>query len=359
MMQWDASDSDSRGSQLGFVQRMWRLRILGLGLGVLPIAAVLYERDAPAVAWIALAINGYAWPHVAWALARNSREPRAAEFRNLMADSAFGGIWIAVMAFNLVPSALLAAMLSVDKIGVAGWRFLLRAAALQVAACVLASALLGFPVALQSSMLVVVACLPFMFAYPMAISTASFHLARKVVRQNRQLERLNRIDVLTGLPNRRHWNEVVAGELARYLRARRPAVAMLIDVDNFKEVNDTHGHAVGDEVLRCIASVLRGSIREIDTAVRYGGDEFAVLLAETNAMGAREVAERIRTTFLAMRSREAAAQRCTLSIGIAEADRLLVTTEDWLQRADAAMYRAKAEGRNRVVVDRTLAERME
>jgi diguanylate cyclase len=198
-----------------------------------------------------------------------------------------------------------------------------------------------------------------MFAYPMAISTASFHLARKVVRQNRQLERLNRIDVLTGLPNRRHWNEVVAVELARYLRARRPAVAMLIDVDNFKEVNDTHGHAVGDEVLRCIASVLRGSIREIDTAVRYGGDEFAVLLAETNAMGAREVAERIRTTFLAMRSREAAAQRCTLSIGIAEADRLLVTTEDWLQRADAAMYRAKAEGRNRVVVDRTLAERME
>ena len=143
------------------------------------------------MAWIALAINGYAWPHVAWALARNSREPRAAEFRNLMADSAFGGIWIAVMAFNLVPSALLAAMLSVDKIGVAGWRFLLRAAALQVAACVLASALLGFPVALQSSMLVVVACLPFMFAYPMAISTASFHLARKVVRQNRQLERLN------------------------------------------------------------------------------------------------------------------------------------------------------------------------
>src|SRR3546814_3734743 len=86
------------------------------------------------------------------------------------------------------------------------------------------------------------------------LSTVTYALGHRVARQNRQLERLNRIDVLTGLPNRRHWDEVADGELARYLRSRRPAVVMLIDVDNFKEVNDAHGHGTGDEVLRCVRS---------------------------------------------------------------------------------------------------------
>ena len=357
MQDLNALDIDSRGTDLRFVRRMWSMRILGFGLGVLPIGVVLHEQDAPLIAWVALIANGFLWPHVAYALSRRGRDTRTAEFRNLMADSAFGGVWIAVMGFNLVPSALIAAMLSVDKIAVAGWRFLARTAALQVVVCAAVSALLGFPVELDSSMAVVVACLPFLFAYPMAISSASHALSRRVLQQNRQLERLNRIDVLTGLPNRRHWNEAVTGELARFLRTRRPAVVLLIDVDNFKEVNDRHGHGTGDEVLRCIAGVLRASIREIDTPARYGGDEFGVLLTETDARGAREVAERIRTTFLAMRGAEAAAERCTLSIGLAEADRALVTADDWVRRADAAMYRAKAGGRNRVESHRASMER--
>src|SRR3546814_12653406 len=82
----------------------------------------------------------------------------------------------------------------------------------------------------------IVASLPLMLAYPLALSTVTYALGHRVARQNRQLERLNRIDVLTGLPNRRHWDEVADGELARYLRSRRPAVAMLIDVDNVTEV---------------------------------------------------------------------------------------------------------------------------
>src|SRR3546814_18288948 len=139
----------------------------------------------------------------------------------------------------------------------------------------------------------IVASLPLMLAYPLALSTVTYTLGHRVARQNRQLERLNRIDVLTGLPNRRHWDEVADGELARYLRSRRPAVVMLIDVDNFKEVNDAHGPGTGDEVLRCVARVLRASVREIDTPASYGGDEFAVGLAATDGRDARTVAERL------------------------------------------------------------------
>lgn len=335
-----------------FVDRIHRMRMLGLVLAALPIAAVLRENAAPAWTWLALAANVLVWPHVAWWWARNSPEPARAEFRNLMADSAASGAWVAVMGFNLLPSALLVAMLTVDKIGVAGWRLLARTAPLQVLACALAWALLGFPLQVHTSMPVIVATLPFMFGYPLALATLTYGLGHRVAVQNRQLERLNRIDVLTGLPNRRHWNEALAAELARHQRTRRPSVLMLIDVDNFKEVNDHHGHLAGDEVLRSIADVLRACTRDIDTPARHGGDEFGVLLAETDLRGARDVAERIRTTFLAMRPQHAADLQCTLSIGLSEVDRLVVTPEDWMHRADAAMYRAKDGGRNRIADDR-------
>lgn len=339
---------DKLARDLRFVRRIYRMRMLGLGLGVLPIASVLYQQQAPAFAWVALFLNGYVWPHVAYWLSRRSRDPARTEFRNLVADSALGGMWIAAMHFNLLPSALLAVMLSVDKIGVAGWRFLARTAAAQALACLATSAALGFPVQLESSMFNIVASLPFLFAYPMAISTAAYAVSRQVSRQNQMLEHLNRIDLTTGLFNRKHWEESAQRELARYMRTRRPAVVMMIDIDGFKQVNDGHGHIVGDAVLRCVADVLKTSLREIDTPARYGGDEFCVLLAETSTHGARELAERLRSLVEQLECPQAPGVRCTISIGIAEANRLLVSVEDWVDLADTAMYRAKNSGRNRI-----------
>lgn len=337
-----------RARDIAFVNRMRRMRALGLGIGAVPIAAVLHENGAHPIVWLLLALNAFAWPQLAWWIARRAPSPRDAEFRNLLIDSALGGAWVAVMQFNLLPSALIVAMLSIDKIAVAGWRFLARTAAAQVATCLLVWALLGFSVRLESSMAVLLASIPFLFAYPMALSTALHRLTQRIARQNRLLERLNRIDLLTGLPNRRHWDEAATAELARHVRTRRPAAVLLIDLDNFKAVNDRFGHASGDDVLRSVAAVLRATLREIDTPARHGGDEFTVLLAEADARGARDVAERIREGFLVARSEQAASVHCTLSIGIAEADRTLITVDDWLRRADTAMYRAKSLSGNRV-----------
>lgn len=336
---------------LGFVRKVWEMRVLGHGLAGLPIAAVLYESGAPAVTWLMLVLSGYAWPHAAAWLSTRSDDSRAAEFRSMGLDSILGGVWIAVMEFNVLPSALLLVVLSMDKVGIAGWRLLLPTKALLAASCLATSALLGYRVSPQSSMLVVLASLPLLFVFPVAMSHSLYQLTRKVVRQNRQLVLLNRSDMLTGLPNRRHWQEAIGNELGRYFRTGRPSVVMLIDVDHFKEVNDNHGHAVGDDVLRTIAAVLRSSIREMDTAVRYGGDEFAVLVTETEAPKAREIAERIRATFLTARGPEAEAEDCTLSIGLAQVDDDVNTGDAWMKRADAAMYRAKSAGRNRVEVD--------
>ena len=340
-----------RSEHLRFAGRIYRMRSLGLGFGCVAVGATLYEDGAAWHWWLILAFNGCVWPSVAYWLARHSRDPRRTELRNLVVDSMAGGMWVAVMQFNLLPSALLVVMLSADKVGVGGWRLLLRTSAAQLTACALIWALLGFPFEPRTSMFVILWCLPFMATYPMALSTVAYALARKVVRQNRVLDHLSRVDGLTELFNRRHWEEAVTAEFARGERSGRHSVLLMLDVDHFKDINDAYGHPVGDKVLRGIAAILRSNVRDIDTAGRFGGDEFGVVLAEASLDDAKEVAERIRTAVGTLRIAEAAELRCAVSIGIAAADSSLSSVGDWVRRADQALYRAKQEGRNRIARD--------
>ncbi|GAA4867555.1 diguanylate cyclase [Luteimonas vadosa] len=333
------------------LERVLWIRVLGCALGVLPVAMVLYERAAGPMFWIITLLIGFGWPHVASWNVRHSLDVLDTEMRNKVFDSVLGGVCIAIMEFNVLPSVVVVTMLSIDKVGMAGWQFMGRTLLLLLVVSLVTAASLGLGIRPQSSMPVVLATLPLLFAYPVAISTVLYLLARKVVSQNQDLDRLNRTDVLTSLPNRRHWEEQIAKELARHQRTERPAVLMVVDVDNFKNVNDRHGHAVGDQVLRQVAAGLVRSIRPFDMAARIGGDEFAVFVTEADIKDAREVAERIRTHFLELRGSEAASEDCTLSIGLAEIDETFATSEDWMKHADAAMYRAKAAGGNRTGID--------
>ena len=348
-------DQTVRRRELRFAGRVHHVRTLGGALSALLVASVLAGNGAPTWAWTLWAFNGFLWPLVANWLTLRSPEPSQAAHRYLVLDSAAAGMWIALMQFNLVPSAVLLAMVSMDKIAVGGWRFVARTTPALVGTCALVSAATGFPVRLESSMANILATLPFLFVYPVALASISHALGRSVALKNRQLERLNRIDVLTGLLNRRGWAEALAAELARHAQTRRPAVLMLVDVDNLAAVNEAHGDSAGDAVLCSVSSVLRAHVREIDTPARQGGDEFGVLLAETTLADATRVAEQVRSAFIATRSPEAAAQDCTLSIGLAEADLSVVTADEWVKRADTAVCRAKAGGRNRVEPDVTLA----
>ena len=344
-----------RERELRFVGRVHQVRTLGGALSALLVASVLAAHQAAPWLWVLWAVNGFAWPLLAHWLTLRSPEPAQAAHRWLVFDSAFAGAWIGVMGFNLVPSAVLLAMVTMDKIAVGGWRFLARTTPPLLLACLAAWALAGFQVRLESSQANILATLPFLFGYPIALAGITYGLWRRVAQKNRQLECLNRVDVLTGLDNRRGWNEAIARELARHARTRRPAVLMLVDVDNMTDVNASHGRAAGDEVLRGVAAVLSECAREIDTVARHGGDEFGMLLAETDLGGALEVACRVRSNFLAQRPAEAAACGCTLSIGLAEVDLAVVTVDEWLRRADAALCSAKAAGRDRVEVSALLA----
>ncbi len=331
------------------MRRIHRMRTLGLALGCLCVASVLRLQQASLAWWILLAVHALLWPHVARLLAMRSANPQGAEIRNLLADSALGGVWIAAMQFNLLPSVVLATMLSVDKVGVGGMPLLARTSSLLLATCVLTSALLGFPVQIATPSDVMLACLPLLVVYPLAIGTVTYSLASKLARQNRRLDELGRTDGLTGLANRREALALAEGELTRHRRSGRPAVLVILDIDRFKGINDRYGHPIGDEVLCTVAAILRESCRKSDTVARYGGDEFLMVLADTDLRGAEEAARRIRACLESVALKRAANLRCTVSLGAAEASSQTMDIDAWIQQADAALYRAKLAGRDRFV----------
>lgn len=160
-------------------------------------------------------------------------------------------------------------------------------------------------------------------------------------------------DELTGLYNRRYFDRHLQLMLDKAREQDRDMAVMLIDMDYFKSVNDTHGHDVGDAVLKEFAQRLRRNIRGVDLACRFGGEEFVVLMPDTDFQQAQGVAERVRMS-VAERGFETASGRalvCTVSVGLALNENRDDTPEMILKRADVALYRAKREGRNRVVFD--------
>ena len=174
-------------------------------------------------------------------------------------------------------------------------------------------------------------------------------VALENARLHRIVERQALVDGLTGLANRRHADEALVSELARAERLGGPVGLILADVDDFKSVNDRYGHPSGDIVLRDLADALRESVREIDTAARWGGEEFAIILPGTDLEGAAQVAERIRAT-LAEReilSVDGVPLRVTASFGVA-ASTPMTTAKDLVEAADGSLYRAKNAGKDRV-----------
>jgi diguanylate cyclase (GGDEF)-like protein len=165
------------------------------------------------------------------------------------------------------------------------------------------------------------------------------------------VERQAVTDELTGLANVRAFTSILDRELERSRRFETPLGLLMMDIDDFKLVNDTYGHQQGDEVLAQVAGVLRDHSRELDTAARYGGEEMAVVLPQTGVEGAEMLAERIREAVEALRVpqvRGGGVLGVTASFGVASVPDAAVDRAGLIAAADAALYRAKRGGKNRV-----------
>jgi diguanylate cyclase (GGDEF)-like protein len=172
-------------------------------------------------------------------------------------------------------------------------------------------------------------------------------------KKNEELEQLSTTDSLTGLDNHRELMQRLDHEEARCKRERRSFSVLVGDVDHFKQYNDAFGHPAGDEVLKAISDIMRESARPVDCVARYGGEEFVVMMPDTGATDALELAEHIRARVAA---KKYTGRKMTLSIGVATFPEDADTAEGLISIADEALYQAKREGRDRAIRARKLAK---
>ncbi|MBT1452197.1 diguanylate cyclase [Glaciecola sp. XM2] len=173
----------------------------------------------------------------------------------------------------------------------------------------------------------------------------------RVEKLNEQLQVISRVDGLTGLYNRRYWQERFEREFKLTIRNKKPISVLMLDIDHFKAVNDTYGHQAGDKVIQSLAMLIKKATRETDICGRYGGEEFAILLPDTTTETAHIVGERIRkVSERYVVQHEGLELKFTVSVGIAEFNSKYTRPLVWLEAADQALYKAKESGRNKVIM---------
>ncbi|MEQ6886892.1 diguanylate cyclase [Salicola sp. Rm-C-2C1-2] len=173
----------------------------------------------------------------------------------------------------------------------------------------------------------------------------------RMERTNARLEQQSQTDGLTGLLNRSAWESLLASEFERFRRYRSVGTLLMFDIDHFKPINDTWGHQAGDDVIRAIAAMVMERLRQTDIAGRYGGEEFAVILPETDLAGGEILGERLRQSISSMQvTTEAGLLECSVSLGVAQVTDAMSDHQQWLSHADKALYAAKANGRNQIAL---------
>lgn len=340
------------GKGLSFVRRIYLPRILGMGIGLLSVMAAMAPLQPASWVWLLMLFNGLMWPHVAYHWATRSSTPYRAEQRNLLLDSLGGGFWAAAIHFNPLPTVTILSMMTMNNVSAGGKRLLLRGVLAQAAGMAVAMLLLGTGLQLQATSLQLYACLPMLTLYPVALGWVCYRLAIKLAEHKGRLSALSRTDSLTGLLNHGSWKDLLLLRFQICRQQHASAVIALIDIDHFKTINDTFGHVVGDCVLRHLSLELRHLLRLDDLAGRYGGDEFCLILPDTDECQAAIAMERLREQVSAYRNPQLPELRISLSIGLSAYHDDLASPEHWLENADRALYAAKHQGRNQVNFDR-------
>ena len=354
---------------MGLARRTYLPRIVGLGIGAVCAGAGLYQANAPSWVWGVLVVYCYAWPHIALLISTRSASPYEAERRNVLADSFMGGFWAVAMAFNVLPSVLLLAALAMNNFATGGTKLFGKGVLAHMAGAGAALLTLGLKFQPEPSFATVLLCVPFLLSYPLVLGVVMYRLSIELSRRKdelllekrradeanltktRVLAELASRDELTGLFNRRHISELLAQQRMACQRGGERFAVALVDLDHFKCINDTHGHAVGDSVLRAFAEQASAALRSTDIVGRWGGEEFLVIYPRSTAHEAAQGAARLREHVAAAVVTTPGGQALTFTVSIGVTEHLPPESiEALIERADRAMYQAKSQGRNRAVM---------
>ncbi|VUD69176.1 putative diguanylate cyclase AdrA [Thalassocella blandensis] len=341
------SGGERKRNKIGFARRIHASRTIGLILAGIAFIPAFYELQQPL--WVWLAFGGYflVWPHLAYLWSSIYNDSLRMGQNHLLIDAFCCGIGVAAMKFHLVPSAILMTMVALNNISSGGLPLFSRGLIMQVLGIFAGTWVFGWHPQWQNSVAVTIACLPMLAIYPLAIGLYSYRFATRIHEQKLQLRKLSRTDGLTGLYNRTYWQLRAVEEFERCERNRKHAVLIMLDIDHFKNINDTYGHDVGDDVIRRVSEVLNRQLRNIDIIGRFGGEEFCIVLPDITVNDSKKIAERLRILIAS----ESIGQgninvQCTVSLGIAEFTQHLQGVDEWIKAADTALYEAKNNGRN-------------
>jgi diguanylate cyclase len=348
-------------------------------IGFSIVAAHINGKGYGFITWMLLVLQFFVYPHLLYWQTRRAKAPLQLELKNLLLDPFLLGLWCAALGYPLWITFM---MFTCTAVNITLYRS--NRAAAEIFVAFFFGGLLWFAftdqsLELQTSWSVTVMCMVALSLYLLTVTNVSFRRnvrlrdAREQLLKHeaalkeanaalqQQLLEINKLQVLlseqanrdplTGLYNRRYLDSTLERELARSKREGQPLSLILIDIDHFKQINDTYGHQAGDEVLKRMAGMLDKQARLADVACRYGGEEFLMLLPNMPQSKAIERAEQWRTDFAATTIVFGEFRmQVTLSSGIATYPGNGTTAHALIQCADDALYRAKTEGRNRVVV---------
>lgn len=327
------------------------------------LAVYLAERGAGPAEWILLAANLLVYPWLAFLRARAARQQVRAELQNLLFDGLLFGVWVAVWGFPLWITFTVFTAVTLNQVVFESLPGLWRSLAAQLIGAGIGAAIAGPQFRPDTSLLVSVMCMLGLTAYLWNFAYAAYTRGAALQDSRRQLEsQLTEIttlqeqlqdqaskDPLTGLYNRRHLEHRLADELENCRREGLPLTLVMIDIDQFKRVNDTYGHPTGDQIIRALAALLTDSAEPQDVVFRYGGEEFLMMLPGATLEDAGARAERLRLQCEAMQVRvDNATIATTLSFGIANYPEHDERPTILVNLADRALYAAKVRGRNRI-----------
>ena len=350
--EWDLTLSLDAPHRAGiqFARRVRLARVIGLAAMFFPVAGILVTHFLAGGWWLLLVGWAFIWPHLAWQLSCRASSPHHQEIFNLKMDAIIAGLWIGVMGINALPTTALVIMVGMNMMGSGGCRLFIPGIILTFLSALLTLPPVGRVVVFNPDPVEWGLTLPVFVLYPMLFAWLSHRTAVRLAEHKRRLEMMSTRDGMTGVFNRRHWEMLLRNEFEQCRRHNGTATILLIDIDHFKNINDTWGHDVGDEAIIAITRQLQISVRSGDAIGRFGGDEFAVIMSRTTADSAIAVMSRVHERLEKLSLPCAPKETLRISVGVATWGPQFGHYREWLKAADVALYKAKNTGRGRTEV---------
>ena len=322
----------------------WGRMVLMLACA-LAAAGALWQLDAGWPAWLAVVAPTLLWPALAQWLSQRSGQSDSSDVILAFVDGVIIGCWMALTHFNLLASLVMLMVLVHSTFVLQSARHAVLVVAGTIAGLAVCGLLTSFAMRYNAGTTAVLGSLLGLALYLTTQGIITSRLQDSLAHKEQMLTVMRRVDAMTGFFGRAYWNDLAA-RLFNYAKQKDiPAFMLVVDVDNFRDINSRKGETAGDEVIIAVANTLRTCVRPGDATCRFGGDSFGVLLSGVNLDVTNKIADRIHNQVQTRRLRDWPDVQINVSIGIASLAKYHQSVEEWIKQAESALEQAKGAPR--------------